>query len=97
MRGRPTCISVAIVTNGDEPTNVIKWPVNINENVDLEPDKVLEAAKGKLDKVIVVGWVKTEEGGDGELYCAASSGDLARSILLLKLCERKLLSYIDED
>lgn len=80
----------------DDPTNVIRLKVNVNKNIDLDPDKVLQSAIGELDKVIVIGWMK-EDDEDGELYVAASSGDAAHSLLLLKLCERMLLSYLDED
>ena len=45
--------------------------------LDIEPDKVLNGALGKLDQVLVLGVAK-----DGEFYTASSSGKLERATFM---------------
>lgn len=54
--------------------------------LDIEPDKVLEGAKGKLDKVVVVGVNK-----DGEMWFSSSTSKLETILYLLKKAEKLLL------
>lgn len=56
-----------------------------NTLVDIEPDKILSGAKGKLKKVIIVGY---DEDG---LYVASSSCDIGHNLLLLERARDLLL------
>jgi len=58
--------------------------------LDLPPDRVLEAAKGKLVRVIVFG--DTE---DGETYIAGSSGDLPTAFWMVERCKKRLLEQVE--
>lgn len=49
--------------------NVVDLETFVTGAIDLEPDDVLRAAVGKLERVVVAGWDQ-----DGELYVASSSG-----------------------
>lgn len=44
--------------------NVI--PIGGITKLDLDPDQVLEAAKGKLESVIIIGWTKSAENDEYE-------------------------------
>jgi hypothetical protein len=55
--------------------NVIS--LNILTKLPIEPDKVLESAKGRLSEVLVLGW------HDGKFYMAASDPDMSRAAMLL--------------
>lgn len=54
--------------------------------LDLDPDRVLEAAKGKLQGVVVVGFYH-----DGEFYGASSYADGGNAIWLLEVCKKRIL------
>lgn len=54
---------------------------------DIPPDRVLEAAVGKLDKVVIFGYTK-----DGEEYFASSTADGPDILWLLERCKRNLLN-----
>lgn len=56
----------------------------------VEPDVVLEAAKGKLEDVIVIGWDK-----DGTFYMASSTGELRDMLFLSRLLDRELMEELD--
>ena len=58
--------------------------VEIGEGVHLPPDKVLSAALGKLDEVVVIGLTE-----DGEPYIAGSEG-VAKSLWLMEKCKLTL-------
>lgn len=66
--------------------NVVKFPGSTT--MDLPPDRVLEAAVGKLANVLVIGLTP-----DDELYVAASSGDLYLNHFLACLAGKELLDY----
>lgn len=53
--------------------------------LDIEPDLVLEGARGKLENVLVIGYE-----GD-ELYVAFSSGEIGKNLLLMELAKKLLL------
>lgn len=53
--------------------------------LDLDADQVLEAAKGQLEGVLVVGFDK-----EGELYAAGSYADGATVLWLMEGVKRKL-------
>lgn len=57
----------------------------------LPPDKVLEEAIGNLKKCVVVGIDK-----DGEMYVAASDGEVAKITHLLSHGHRFLLNWEEE-
>ena len=54
--------------------------------LDLDPDRVLEGAKGQLEAVIVIGYTS-----DGEEYFASSKADGGTTLWLLERCKKQLL------
>lgn len=54
--------------------------------LDLDPDRVLSQATGKLQGVVVVGYDK-----DGEFYAASSYADGGDMLWALELAKKKLL------
>jgi hypothetical protein len=56
--------------------------------LDLEPDRILEGAKGKLQGVIVIGFDQ-----EGEFYGATSYADGGDALWLLELCKLRLLDH----
>ena len=61
---------------------------------DIDPDMVLEAAKGGLERVLIVGLTKPRE-GEGEVgyYFATSGGDNAQAVWDLEQFKAYLLGY----
>lgn len=59
--------------------------------LDMAPDHILEAAKGKLEGVIIVGFDL-----DGEEYFASSYADGGTANWLLDRCKTKLLNISDK-
>lgn len=57
--------------------------------LDIDPDKVLREAIGKLDSVVIMGY--TKDSGEMEEYSASSYGDCAKVLWLIKRLERELL------
>ena len=60
--------------------------------LDIDTDKVLKAAVGKLDGVMVIGDTK-----DGGLYLASSTGDAGDLLIWLRLAEKYLLEIMSGD
>ena len=58
-------------------------------NLDICPDKVLEAAVGQLETAVVLGW-DTE----GEVYIASSTGDLKEVLWLIEIAKQKILEGV---
>jgi hypothetical protein len=56
--------------------------------LDLDPDRILEGAKGKLQGVIVIGFDQ-----EGEFYGATSYADGGDALWLLELCKLRLLEH----
>jgi hypothetical protein len=56
--------------------------------LDLDPDRVLDAAKGKLQGVVVLGFDK-----DGNFYASGSYADGGTLLWLLEACKQRLLSH----
>lgn len=54
--------------------------------LNLDPDRVLERAKGKLQGVVVLGYDQ-----DGEFFGATSYADGGDLLWLLELCKKKLM------
>ena len=61
-------------------------PLNNITYLDIPPDKILEAAKGKLESVVILGFDKDEEE-----YFASSIADGADVLWLLEKCKKQLL------
>jgi len=57
--------------------------------LDLPADQILEAAKGKMDGVILIGFDK-----DGEVYAASSYADGGDVMWLLEACKIKMMEGI---
>lgn len=60
--------------------------------LDMPPDYILEAAKGKLEGVIIIGY-----DADGEEYFASSYADGGTVNWLLDRCKGKLLSIATDN
>ena len=60
-------------------------------SLDIEPDRILEAAKGELESVVVVGYRK-----DGREYFASSIADSGTAAWLLSRAMRLLHETCDE-
>lgn len=56
--------------------------------LDLDPDRVLDSAKGKLDSAVVIGFDK-----DGDLYFASSKADGGDVLWLLEKAKKELLEF----
>ncbi len=70
-------------------TKVIDFPLGLNEGetrLDLDPDKILTAAVGKLKEVVIVGYE-----ADGSFYFASSQASGPNTLWLLAQAQRKLL------
>lgn len=65
-------------------TNVIDLPVITT--LDLPSDKLLEAAMGRVDDVLILGWDKS-----GELYFASGKADGGHCLWLMELAKKQLL------
>lgn len=59
---------------------------DFSTNGDIPPDRILEAAMGQMDEVIIVGTDK-----NGDLYLATSDGSIPNAMFMLKLAEVRLL------
>ena len=59
--------------------------------LDISADRVLEAAMGELEKVVVIGYDK-----DGEEYFASSIADGGTTLWLMERSKAKLLAIPDE-
>lgn len=67
--------------------NILRFtPKEVGENFVVECDNVLEAAKGQLAEVVIVGTTP-----DGENYVASSHG-MAKTIFLMEYAKYLLLS-----
>jgi len=60
-------------------------------SLDLPADRVLEAALGELENVVIVGFTK-----EGDEYFASSVADGATALWLLERCKKRLLDAPDE-
>jgi hypothetical protein len=63
----------------------------VSTKLDLRANRVLEAAIGKLDTALVIGY----DNDDGRLYVASSTGDPAELLLLLERAKACVLSLAD--
>ena len=69
-------------------TDVIRFP-GITR-LDLDPDRVLQEAVGKMEGVVIVGYDK-----DGDEYFASSYADGGTTLWLLERCKHKLMKIGD--
>lgn len=65
-------------------------PFNGITRLDLPPDRILEAAAGRLEGVVVIGFDH-----EGELYAASSYADGGTVLWLLEQCKRNLLKAVE--
>lgn len=83
------------MTNDDEDNKPkltvlqFKKPEQTETDADINPDKVLEAALGKLKSAIVIGW--TDSGG---FYLAMSQGAIAENLMLLETSKAMIIEYM---
>lgn len=75
-----------------EETNVVEFPWV--GNVDLDADRVLDEAKGKLGRVLIMGWEKSDEDGEEVFYTNTSFADAADMMLLMEMTKDELLANI---
>lgn len=59
---------------------------------DIDPDKVLNSAVGKLETVLVIGWDK-----NGEMHFASSKSDGRDALWLIEQTKLALLNAREED
>lgn len=57
--------------------------------LEIDPERVLEAARNQLSEVIVLGWEK-DESGRGAFYFAASDADASRALMLILRAQRDI-------
>lgn len=65
-------------------SNII--PLECITRLDLPPDRILEAAIGKMEGVVLMGWDK-----EGELYFASTYADGGTVLWLMEQCKMRLL------
>jgi hypothetical protein len=71
-------------------TNVVKFPGETL--LDLNPDDILDGAKGKLEKVMVIGYTE-----DGDEYFDSSFADGMIAVWLMERIKLLLLNIADGD
>ena len=64
-------------------------PIGGITKLDLDPDVILEMAKGKLEGTVIIGFDK-----DGEVYAASSYADGGTVMWLLEACKTKMMESI---
>jgi hypothetical protein len=65
--------------------------LNLVTTVDIDPDDVLEGAKGKLTDVFIIGWE------NDELYLASSTSSVGDLNIVLDIAKQRLLEdYLGE-
>lgn len=70
------------------PAKVLK--LDIETRLNIPPDRVLKAAIGELESVLVIGFDK-----EGEFYGASSLADGGDLLWLMELCKRALMDRDD--
>lgn len=60
--------------------------------LDLNPDDILEEAKGQLDKVLILGYTKEDEE-----FFASSFADGMTAVWLLERFKHLLITVVDDD
>jgi len=62
--------------------------LNVDTTLDVPPDRILEAATGKLDMVLLLGY-----NNDDEPYFASSTSDRLELLWLLESAKKELLDF----
>ncbi|MFA6204515.1 MAG: hypothetical protein WC710_15155 [Gallionella sp.] len=65
-------------------------PIGCITRLDTPPDQILEAAKGQMEGVVLLGYDK-----DGELYFASTWVDGGTVMWLLEQCKKKLMECVE--
>lgn len=81
-----------LIANGQDAhlANVVEFPGTTT--LDLDPDKVLDGAKGQLSDAVVIGYDK-----DGKFWMSSSKAGLGDLLLLVKIAERAILDQTEDD
>jgi hypothetical protein len=66
--------------------------LNVVTTLPLDPDHILDAAKGKLEHVVIVG--RTKDGGE---YLAFSDPDMGHAVFDMERAKLKLLREFDDE
>lgn len=80
--------------NDNEKTNVIEFEKKIEDEItfeDIDPDKVLRAAIGRLSGCIVIGWTKGED-EDSYMYMSSSIASGPDVLWLLEKTKNELMN-----
>lgn len=64
-------------------------PIGGVTKLDLPADRILEAAKGQMEGVVVIGFDKA-----GEVYAASSYADGGTVMWLLEVCKTKMMESL---
>jgi len=64
-------------------------PIGGITKLDLPADRILEAAKGRLEGVVLIGFDK-----EGSVYAASSYADGGDVMWLLEMCKQKMMESI---
>lgn len=64
-------------------------PIRGVTKLDIPPDRILEAAKGQMEGVVIIGFDK-----DGEVYAASSYADGGTVMWLLEACKTKMMESL---
>lgn len=86
MKMKITDISRGLKVKAPEKPKAVIIPLNNVTRLDLPPDRILAAATGQLESVVLVGYDK-----DGEIYCASSIADGGTVLWLMEKLKLKLL------
>ena len=82
--------------NDNEKTNVIEFEKKIEDEItfeDIDPDKVLRAAIGRLSGCIVIGWTKPQgEDEDSFMYMSSSIASGPDILWLLEKTKNELMN-----
>lgn len=65
---------------------------NGETRLDIDPDDILDAAKGNLKSALLIGYDV-----NGALYIASSSGDKAESLWLMECCRKIMMEDVEFD
>lgn len=74
----------------DNDGNVVV--LNCSTTADVPPDRVLSAALGSLESVLVLGFTD-----DGVFYIASSTSKLSDNLWAVKCAEKVIMGYVDLD
>lgn len=75
----------------DEDDNIVEFkkPMPDETDEDLDPDIILEGAKGRLDTALLAGYTKS-----GSFYLALSQASVPENIILVEIAKRILVDHL---